>query len=589
MPILPRHSREGGNPANTRGSAETTLDSRLRGNDDLRWAATPLENAVVDELIAGRLDRRDFLRHARRIGMAVPLVGALVIPEAMGAESPGNGTRLYAYGQLRLRNPQSGGSIRVGMTVPAGAINPLTVADAGGVALLSQAGEYLAVSDPDLMLRPMLAESWRPNEDGSVWTFTIRTGVKFHDGRTLTAADVAATMNRLADPANGSVALSVFAGVLSKGGAVATDQHTVTFHLDAPNGNFPYLVSSDNYNAIVLPADYAGDFEKTFNGTGPFRLERFVPKARASFVRNDDYWGGQVLPDRTVFIFYDAIQAQVLAMQGGQLDALLHVPVQGSQALLVDPALNVVSLKSSAHEQLHMRTDTGPFADKRVRQALALCLNRDSLVTGLFRGMAVPGNDSPFAPAFPSTDTGVPQRKQDIAQAKQLLAAAGLPNGFDVTLTTERFIEIPDYAVVVQNAAREAGIRIRLNVEDQSAYYGYATFGRSDWLDSVLGIEDYAHRGVPNTLLAASLGSGGAFNAAHFRNTEYDRLVAGYIAALDPAAQRDAAGRIQRLLLDETPVITAYFYDWLSITSKRIAGVRPTAAGQLFLDRAGFI
>jgi len=566
-----------------------SVDSRLRGNDDLRRRATPLENAVVDELSAGRLDRRDFLRHARRIGMAVPLVGALVIPEAMGAESPGNGTRLYAYGQLRLRNPQSGGSIRVGMTVPAGAINPLTVADAGGVALLSQAGEYLAVSDPDLMLRPMLAESWRPNEDGSVWTFTIRTGVKFHDGRTLTAADVAATMNRLADPANGSVALSVFAGVLSKGGAVATDQHTVTFHLDAPNGNFPYLVSSDNYNAIVLPADYAGDFEKTFNGTGPFRLERFVPKARASFVRNDDYWGGQVLPDRTVFIFYDAIQAQVLAMQGGQLDALLHVPVQGSQALLVDPALNVVSLKSSAHEQLHMRTDTGPFADKRVRQALALCLNRDSLVTGLFRGMAVPGNDSPFAPAFPSTDTGVPQRKQDIAQAKQLLAAAGLPNGFDVTLTTERFIEIPDYAVVVQNAAREAGIRIRLNVEDQSAYYGYATFGRSDWLDSVLGIEDYAHRGVPNTLLAASLGSGGAFNAAHFRNTEYDRLVAGYIAALDPAAQRDAAGRIQRLLLDETPVITAYFYDWLSITSKRIAGVRPTAAGQLFLDRAGFI
>ncbi|HEX4506916.1 MAG TPA: ABC transporter substrate-binding protein [Alphaproteobacteria bacterium] len=541
-----------------------------RDFDRLRRTATPLENAVVDELIAGRLDRRGFLRHARRIGMAAPLIGAL------------------GFSRTALAEPKRGGTIRVGMTVPAGAVNPLTVADAGGVALLSQAGEYLAVSDPDLMLRPMLAESWGPNEDGSVWTFTIRAGVKFHDGRTMTAADVAATMNRLADPANGSVALSVFAGVLSKGGAVATDEHTVAFHLDAPNGNFPYLVSSDNYNAIILPADYGGDFEKSFNGTGPFRLERFVPRARASFVRKDDYWRGQALPDRTVFIFYDGIQAQVLAMQGGQLDALLHVPVQGSQALLVDPGLNVVPLKSSAHEQLHMRTDAGPFADKRVRQALALCLNRDNLVTGLFRGMAAPGNDSPFAPAFPSTDTGVPQRKQDIAQARELLAAAGIPNGFDVTLTTERFIEIPDYAVVVQNAAREIGIRISLNVEDQSSYYGYATFGRSDWLDSVLGIEDYAHRGVPNTLLTASLGSKGAFNAAHFKNAEYDRLGAGYIAALDPAAQRDAAGRIQRLLLDETPVITAYFYDWLSITSKRITGVRPTAAGQLFLDKAGF-
>jgi peptide/nickel transport system substrate-binding protein len=540
--------------------------------DRLRRFATPLENAVVDELTAGRLGRRDFLRHARRIGMAAPLVGALGF-SGRSAEAEG----------------KRGGAIRVGMTVPAGAIDPLTVADAGGVALLSQAGEYLAVSGPDLTLRPMLAESWRPNQDGSVWTFTIRTGVKFHDGRTMTAADVAATMNRLADPANGSVALSVFSGVLSKSGAVAVDEHTVAFHLDAPNGNFPYLVSSDNYNAIILPADYAGNFERTFNGTGPFRLERFVPKARASFVRNDDYWGGKVQPDRTIFIFYDGIQAQVLAMQGGQLDALLHVPVQGSQALLVDPGLNVVPLKSSAHEQLHMRTDRGPFADKRVRQAVALCLNRDNLVTGLFRGMAAPGNDSPFAPAFPSTDTGVPQRRQDIVRARQLLAAAGMPDGFDVTLTTERFIEIPDYAVVVQNAAKEIGIRITLNVEDQTAYYGYATFGRSDWLDSVLGIEDYAHRGVPNTLLTASLGSNGAFNAAHFTNAEYDRLAAAYIAALDPAAQRDAAGQIQRLLLDETPVVTAYFYDWLSITSKRIADVRPTAAGQLFLDRARFV
>jgi peptide/nickel transport system substrate-binding protein len=541
--------------------------------DRLRKSATALDNAAIDELIAGKLRRRDFLRYGRVIGMSAALIGSLG----------------FAPCAARAATGRRGGVIRVGMSVPAGAIDPLTVGDAGGVALLSQAGEYLALSGPDLRLQPMLAESWTPNEDGGVWTFKIRAGVKFHDGRVMTAMDVAATMNRLADPANGSVALSVFSGVLSKGGAVAVDDGTVVFHLDAPNGNFPYLVSSDNYNAIILPADYAGGFQTSFIGTGPFKLERFIPRARASFVRNDDYWGGPVLPDRVAFIFYDGIQPQVLAMQGGQLDALLHVPVQGSQALLVDPALNIAALKSSAHEQMHMRTDIGPFRDKRVRRALALCLNRDHLVNGLFRGMASPGNDSPFAPAFASTDPTVPQRVQDIAQAKQLLAAAGMPDGFAVTLTTERFVEIPDYAVVVQNAAKQIGIAITLNVEDQSAYYGRATFGQSDWLDSVLGIEDYAHRGVPNTLLSASLGSGGAFNAAHFKNADYDRLVAGYIAAIDPAAQREAAGRIQRLLLDETPVITAYFYDWLSVTSKRITGVRRTAGSQLFLDQAGFV
>jgi peptide/nickel transport system substrate-binding protein len=532
--------------------------------DLLRRRASAIENAVIDEYLAGRIDRRAFLRYAGVLGLTAPWL-AVVAPRCLRAAG------------------QSGAVVTVGMPVPSGQIDPLTVGDTGGVCMLSQTGEYLAVSDSQLHLQPMLAQSWKPNADGSVWTFKIRQGVEFHDGRTLTAADVVATMDRLADPANGSVALSAFAGALSKGGTTALDAWTVQFRLDAPNGSFPYLVSSDNYNAIILPADYAGGFERNFNGTGPFRLEKFTSKARASFVRNDDYWGARALPDRLLFSFYDSTQAQVLAMQGGQLDVLLHVPVQGSQALLADPGFNILALKSSAHEQVHMRTDKGPFADKRVRRAIALSLNRENLVKGMFRGRAVRGDDSPFAPIFAATDPTVPQRDQDLVAAKELLAAAGVPNGFKATLTTERFQELPDYAVVIQNAVRKIGVDLSLNVEDQSAYYGRVRFGQSDWLDSEMGIEDYAHRGVPNILLTATLGSAGTFNAAHFKNAEYDRLAASYIAALEPAAQRAAATRIQRLLLEETPIITAYFYDWLSVTAKHITGVVPTAMGHLFL------
>jgi peptide/nickel transport system substrate-binding protein len=547
--------------------------------DALRARARPLDNAVIDEYLARRIGRREFLRYASVLGLSAPLISALT-PATVRAASTSPAT---------AARPPAARAITVGMTVPAGVIDPLTVADTGGVCMLSQTGEYLALSDPDLHLRPVLAQSWQPNRDGSVWTFKIRQGVRFHDGRTLTSADVVASIDRLADPANGSVALSAFAGSLSKGGARALDAATVEFHLDAPNGSFPYLLSSDNYNAIILPADYAGGFESNFLGTGPFRLERYTPKARASFVRNPDYWGAQALPERTLFIFYDSIQAQILAMQGEQLDVLLHAPVQGSQALLADPRLNILALKSSAHEQVHMRTDKGPFADPRVRRAMALCLNRENLVTGLFRGKAVAGNDSPFAPIFAATDPEVPQRRQDIRAARELLAAAGVGRGFSATLTTERFVEMPDYAVVIQNAVRQIGVQLTLNVEEQSAYFGRATFGQSDWLDSDMGIEDYAHRGVPNIFLTATLGSHGTFNAAHFSNPEYDRLVASYIAALDPAAQRDAAGRIQRLLLDQTPVIDAYFYDWLSVTTKHLSGVRPSANGQLFLAQAQWV
>jgi peptide/nickel transport system substrate-binding protein len=531
-----------------------------------------LERAVMDEHLAGRIGRREFLRYAAILGLSAPL--AAPASRLARAAAP--------CASLAARDV----SLTVGMTVPAGLIDPVIVGDTGSICLLSQCGEYLAVSDPDLHLKPALAESWQPNVDGSIWTFKIRRDVRFHDGRTLSAHDVAATIDRLADPVNGSIALSAFAGTLSKGGTRALDDATVEFRLDAPNGSFPYLVSSDNYNAIILPRDYAGGFERNFNGTGPFKLERYTAKARASFVRNEDYWGAKPLLARVLFEFYDNVQAQVLAIQGGQLDVLLHVPVQGSQALLADPRLRIVALKSSAHEQLHMRTDRGPFADKRVRRAVALSLNRRNLVEGMFRGRASLGNDSPFAPIFAATDPTVPQRDEDLVRAKALLAEAGMPGGFRVRLTTERFQELPDYAVVIQNALRKIGIDLTLNVEDQSVYYGRAVFGSSDWLDSEMGIEDYAHRGVPNTVLTACLGSRGVFNAAHFKNPEYDRLVADYIAALDPAAQRISAGRIQRLLLEETPVITAYYYDWLSVTGKRVSGVRPSANGQLDLSRA---
>jgi peptide/nickel transport system substrate-binding protein len=180
----------------------------------------------------------------------------------------------------------------------------------------------------------------------------------------------------------------------------------------------------------------------------------------------------------------------------------------------------------------------------------------------------------------------VPQRQKDIAEAKKLMEAAGMSKGFDVTLTTEKYLEIPDYAVLIQNAVKEIGGRIQLNVLDQGAYYGDAVYGKSPWLDSTMGITDYGHRGVPNVFLSAPLTSEGTWNSAHFRNTEYDKLVGAYVAALDLDAQRAAAGKIQRLLLDETPLIFSYFYDFLTATKKGVTGVHPTAMGHLLMAEA---
>lgn len=546
----------------------------IRFIDRIRSTGAPLESHLIDGFLDGRVSRRELLRHGSVLGLSLATLTRIA------------GAGLGTLPAISAARAQAGGSISVAQKVPAAAIDPVTIADAGGILLLAQVGEFLCVDGPDLVLRPSLAESWTPNDDSTVWTFKLRRGVRFHNGQDMTADDVVATIDRLADPANASNALSAFAGYLAKGSTRKIDDYTVEFGLDAPNGNFPYLLSSDNYNAIILPTEYDGGFESSFIGTGPFKLDRFTPKVGASFVRNDDYWGEKALPDRTEIIFYADTQPMILALRAGEVDVITQVPVLGAVGILNDPTVNIISLRSSVHHQLHMRTDMDPFKDKRVRRAIALALDRPLLVQGLMKGRAIEGNDSPFAPVYPSTDTSVPQREKNIAEAKALLEAAGVANGFQVTLTTERFLEIPEYAQLVQAAAREIGVTIDLNILDQSAYYGDAVSGKSPWLDSVMGITDYGHRGVPNVYLSAPLRSDGAWNSAHFKNPEYDRLVSGYIATADLESQREHAGQIQRLLLDETPIIFGYFYDYLSATAKGVSGVQPTAINQLFLSKA---
>lgn len=551
------------------------MSKNYRVLDLIRRNRTPLENHLIDGLIDGRVSRRDFVRHGSLLGLSLPLLGRIGMAAGFGAAP-----------SLARAQGAPGATIRVGSSVPAAAIDPVTIADAGGLLVMQQVAEFLCVDGPDLVLKPALAESWKPNADGSVWTFTLRKGVKFHSGGEMKAEDVVASIDRLADPANSSNALSVFSGILSKGASKKVDDYTVEFHLDAPNGNFPYMLSSDNYNAVIIPASYKGDYEKSFDGTGPFKLEKYTPKVGASFVRNESYWGEKALPERTEFTFFTDIQPQILALQGGQIDIINQMPVLAGVAVLNDPNVDVISLKSSAHQQLHLRCDDGPMKDPRVRRAIALSIDRKKLVAGLMKGRAQEGNDSPFAGVYPSTDTSVPQREQDIAQAKQLMEAAGAGKGFKITLTTERYLEIPEYAQLIQNWVKEIGIELELNILDQSAYYGDAVFGKSNWLDSVMGITDYGHRGVPNVYLAAPLKSEGTWNAAHFKNKDYDQLATSYIAALDLEAQKAAAGKIQKLLLEETPVIFGYFYDYLTATAKGVAGVQPTAMSQLFLEKA---
>ena len=149
---------------------------------------------------------------------------------------------------------------------------------------------------------------------------------------------------------------------------------------------------------------------------------------------------------------------------------------------------NVISIKAATHRELSMRNDQGPFKNKLVRQAVAYTLDRPGIVAALFKGQAVVGNDSPFAPNFRATNHSIPQRAKNIAKAKQLLAQAGVPNGFSTPLLTETTQEMPHFAQIVKQSAAAIGINISLTIETPTKYYGQAIFGKSDWLDGQMSL-----------------------------------------------------------------------------------------------------
>jgi peptide/nickel transport system substrate-binding protein len=462
----------------------------------------------------------------------------------------------------------------------------VTVADQGGLDMLGQTGEYLILSTQTLTPKPVLAESWSPNSTADVWTFKIRQGVKFHDGQPLSADDVVYSFKTYTNTKTPNPTL---AGVVVPDGVQKVDDQTVAFHLEAPNGNFPYLVSSDNYNTVIMPNNFdPAKWESSFPGTGPFTLKSYTPKQGASFVRNEKYWGAKAKPTATEFTFYDTETPLVLALTGGTIDVVGQFSVTGGPQILNGP-YNVVKLKSSAHRELSMRNDQAPFTDPRVRRAIALTLDRPAIVKALFNGFADLGNDSPFAPVFPSTDTSIAQRAKNIAEAKALLKAAGHPNGFSTQLLANQQQEIPQYAQIIQQSAKAIGVTIHVKVEPSSVYYGKATFGNSDWLDGTMSLVDYGHRSVPNAFLTnplqtinAKTGTG-AWNAARFNDKDYDKLAAQYIGTADLSSQRKIAGQIETLLLDQTPIVYGYFYNYLSASAQNVKGIYPTAIGHIFL------
>ncbi|GAA3300243.1 ABC transporter substrate-binding protein [Dactylosporangium vinaceum] len=447
-----------------------------------------------------------------------------------------------------------GGTLRAGAPPPPTAVDPVTMYDGTAIAIVQLVAEYLIWLDKDFKLVPRLAESWQSADGGKRWTFKLRPGVTFSDGTPLDAQTVKASFDRLLDPASKSAALSAFGTVLKAGGVSAPDAGTVEFALQRPFGDFPYLVSAGNYNALILKQDYAGDFTKHAIGTGPFVLTGYNASTGASFTRNEKYWdAGKPYLDGVELKFYADDQADLLALQGGDIDVQILSRAALAQPLAGTGAVDVDTVKGTGVTVLTLRTDKPPFDRKEVRQAVAYALGRPAILQSIGSGVGDLGNDHLLAPLFPAAPTDLAQRAQDKAKVAALLQGAELR----FTLTFEP--PDKDYAVTVQNQLKQAGITVELDQRSSKDFYGGDQAKDTPWLFTQANLVGWAGRAVPSQLVIPMVKSGGVWNGSKYANPELDAAADAYDTATTDAARKAAAATVATILHEDVPVIIAYW------------------------------
>jgi peptide/nickel transport system substrate-binding protein len=557
--------------------------------DPIRRQASAQELDLVESFARGRISRRSFIKRATIIGLSLPTISAVIAAcgDAVAPSASGAAPASAAPGASATA-AAAGGTIRVAIQRPAGPLDPVGMQDLASYGIVAQSFEFLAALDPATGdIGPGLAESWSPNDDNSVWTFKLRQGVKWHDGTPLTGEDVVETMKRLVAGGNAGIK-----GVIDENSTTVVDESTIQFELVSANGNFPYLVSVFNAQTVITPAAYATGttLDAMPAGTGPWILDSYDPSTKAVFSRNPDWWGGSTPLDSAEWIFFAETGPMITAYQGGQIDAIGQFDVITGAALFEDPNFTVNATRTSNHRQIWMRTDTGQFADKRVRQALALTFDREAMVEQLFRGRADVANDHVIAPIYPYFDESVPQRTRDIDAAKALLADAGVSE-LTADLHCAELQEIPDLAVLMKSQAAEAGITLNVAVESLDTFYG-AQWCPAEPADppcsgaSELGIVDYGHRATPDVFLNAALMTNGVWNSSQYANADFDAAFAAFQAAVGVDAQKAACKEIETILNDEVPIGLPYFYQFLSGNANTFQGVYSSALGQMFLSSA---
>ena len=491
-------------------------------------------------LSRGQISRREFLARMSALGLTAALSPVLSTTPARAV-------------------PKKGGKLKLGLSGGSTTddLDPATIADITPRHINWLLKNNLVEIDHKGNAVPELAESWEPSSDAAQWTFKIRKGVEFHNGKTLDAEDVIFSINHHRGEETKSAAKSFVKPIKD---IKADGKHTVIFTLEGGNADFPFILS--DVHLSIFPA---GTTDLGI-GTGGYKLMSFEPGVRCFAKRNPNYWKkGRAHFDEVEIICIGDVVARQNALKTGQIDAMSMVDLRTAHLFEKAPDIQIVRVTGRKHYTFPMQMDISPYDNKDVRLALKLAVDRKHLVKTVLHGYGSLGNDHPIAPVMRYYASELSQREYDPDKARFHLKKAGL-DGHVFKLHTARdlYTGAVDAAVLYKEHAAKAGINIRVVLEAKDGYW------KKVWMKKPWCACYWSGRPTEDMMFTTTYASESKWNDSNFKHERFNKLLKEARAELNNAKRREMYVEMQKIIRDDGGSVIPIFTDFVDAANSNV-------------------
>lgn len=502
---------------------------------------------------AGRINRRTFVSSMVAAGVA--------LPSALGMAS-----------QAWAAVPKKGGHFRLGVGhgSTTDSLDPATYENGFMTNTASSLFSALTEIGPDGSLRGDLAESYEGLNGGATWVFNLRQGVEFHNGKTLTADDVIASLNYH----RGEDSKSAAKGLLSAVTDIRADgPNRVVIDLTEPNADFPFVIG--DYHLVIMPSE-GGMVDPTAGiGTGAFKMVSFEPGVRMEMTRNENFFGSANFDEVTILSIID-ITARQNALLSGQVDAIDRLDPKTVGLLARSPAVNILETTGYLHYTFPMRLDVAPFDNYDLRMALKYAIKRQEMVDKILLGHGALGNDHPISPAVPYHASDLPQREFDADKAAFHYKKSGHSGAIQLSASDAAFAGAVDAAQLIQASAAEAGINVEVVREPSDGYWSNV-WNKKGWSACYWG-----GRPTQDWMYTAAYTNDTEWNDTAWKDTEaadkFNGLVVAARSELDDTKRAAMYFECQSLINDDGGAMVPMFANYIMGLSTKVAHAEDVAS-----------